>query len=225
MAHEFYNGLNSRHLQKANELITRLDNFILDNAGKMSINDLFIAECLYSCKKTMDNEIYFERPYCKPWHNSKCHELVIKDGVMDYNDLIKEAIIVFPEFSEEYNSIINSSKPDLSILTFYMNDFQQKIQEQINHNKTIMPVYQFYEDIVRQQFIKLIDEYYLYRDDDVLKKISKMTDFFERLAMSENIDVQNVLVVGILEGITEDKEKEKLIKSLLKERSRILCEL
>jgi len=144
---------------------------------------------------------------------------------MDYNDLIKEAISVFPEFLEEYNSIINSSEPDLSILTFYMNEFQQKIQEQINHNKTIMPVYQFYEDIVRQQFIKLIDEYYLDRNDDVLNKISKMTDFFERLAMSENMDVQNVLVVGILEGITEDKEKEKLIKSLLKEKSRILCEL
>ena len=40
--------------------------------------------------------------------------------------------------------------------------------------------------------------------------------------MSENMDVQNVLVVGILEGITEDKEKEKLIKSLLKEKSRNL---
>ena len=144
---------------------------------------------------------------------------------MEYNDLIKEAIIVFPEFLEGYNSIINSSEPDLSILTLYMNEFQQKIQDQINHNKTIMPVYHFYENIVRQQFIKLIDEYYLDRNDDVLKKISKMTDFFERLAMSENMDVQNVLVVGILEGITEDKEKEKLIKSLLKEKSRILCEL
>lgn len=44
LRNEFYNGLNSRHLQKANELITRLDNFILDNAGKMSFNDLFIAE-------------------------------------------------------------------------------------------------------------------------------------------------------------------------------------
>ncbi len=141
---------------------------------------------------------------------------------MNYNDLIKEAISVFPEFLEEYNSIINNSEPDLSILTFYMNEFQQKIQEQINHNKTVLPVYQFYEDIVRQQFIKLIDEYYLDRNDDVLKKISRMTDFFERMAMSENMDVQNVLVVGILEGITEDKEKEKLIKSLLKEKSRKL---
>lgn len=141
---------------------------------------------------------------------------------MNYNDLIKEAISVFPEFLEEYNSIINNSEPDLSILTFYMNEFQQKIQEQINHNKTVLPVYQFYEDIVRQQFIKLIDEYYLDRNDDILKKISKMTDFFERMAMSENMDVQNVLVVGILEGITEDKEKEKLIKSLLKEKSRNL---
>jgi len=46
LRHEFYNGLNYRHLQKANELITRLDNFILDNAGKLSINDLFIAEWL-----------------------------------------------------------------------------------------------------------------------------------------------------------------------------------
>ena len=46
LRHEFYNGLNSGHLQKANELITRLDNFILDNAGKMSFNDLFIAEWL-----------------------------------------------------------------------------------------------------------------------------------------------------------------------------------
>ena len=141
---------------------------------------------------------------------------------MNYNDLIKEAISVFPEFLEEYNSIINNSEPDLSILTFYMDEFQQKIQEQINHNKTVLPVYQFYEDIVRQQFIKLIDEYYLDRNDDVLNKISKMTDFFERMAMSENMDVQNVLVVGILEGITEDKEKEKLIKSLLKEKSRNL---
>lgn len=141
---------------------------------------------------------------------------------MNYNDLIKEAISVFPEFLEEYNSIINDSEPDLSILTFYMNKFQQKIQKQINYNKTVLPVYQFYEDIVRQQFIKLIDEYYLDRNDDVLKKISKMTDFFERMAMSENMDVQNVLVVGILEGITEDKEKEKLIKSLLKEKSRNL---
>lgn len=141
---------------------------------------------------------------------------------MNYNDLIKEAISVFPEFLEEYNSIINNSEPDLSILTFYMNEFQQKIQEQINHNRTVLPVYQFYEDIVRQQFIKLIDEYYLDRNDDVLKKISKLTDFFERMAMSENMDVQNVLVVGILEGITEDKEKEKLIKSLLKEKSRNL---
>lgn len=141
---------------------------------------------------------------------------------MNYNDLIKEAISVFPEFLEEYNSFINNSEPDLSILTFYMNEFQKKIQEQINHNKTVLPVYQFYEDIVRQQFIKLIDEYYLDRNDDVLKKISKMTDFFERMAMSENMDVQNVLVVGILEGITEDKEKEKLIKSLLKEKSRNL---
>lgn len=141
---------------------------------------------------------------------------------MNYNDLIKEAISVFPEFLEEYNSIINDSEPDLSILTFYMNEFQQKIQEQINHNKTVLPVYQFYEDIVRQQFIKLIDEYYLDRNDDVLIKISKMTDFFERMAMSENMEVQNVLVVGILEGITEDKEKEKLIKSLLKEKSRNL---
>ena len=141
---------------------------------------------------------------------------------MNYNDLIKEAISVFPEYLEEYNSIINDSEPDLSILTFYMNKFQQKIQKQINYNKTVLPVYQFYEDIVRQQFIKLIDEYYLDRNDDVLKKISKMTDFFERMAMSENMDVQNVLVVGILEGITEDKEKEKLIKSLLKEKSRNL---
>ncbi|KEZ91073.1 DUF7674 family protein [Lacrimispora celerecrescens] len=141
---------------------------------------------------------------------------------MNYNDLIKEAISVFPEFLEEYNSFINNSEPDLSILTFYMNEFQKKIQEQINHNKTVLPVYQFYEDIVRQQFIKLIDEYYLDRNDDILKKISKMTDFFERMAMSENMDVQNVLVVGILEGITEDKEKEKLIKSLLKEKSRNL---
>lgn len=76
----------------------------------------------------------------------------------------------FRNFLEEYNNIINNPEYDLPILPFYK-WVSAKNQEQINHNKYVLPAYQLYENIVRQQFIKLIDGYYLNRNDDVKKLI------------------------------------------------------
>jgi len=55
LRHEINNGLRTNHLQKSQELVVRYENYILENAGKMDFNDLFIAEKLIQNLKSSIN--------------------------------------------------------------------------------------------------------------------------------------------------------------------------
>ena len=145
---------------------------------------------------------------------------------MDYKDLITEAIIEFPELVEEYkdkySEIVGNHKLILS-MPIDLYEIHQRAYEQIILDNSTPSVYQFYEEIIRHHFIKLIDEYYTDRANDIVCfKISKMVEFFEKMASSGDVEVENVLLIGVFEGIIDDKVKLKLILTLLKEKSLLL---
>ena len=145
---------------------------------------------------------------------------------MKYKDLISDAIIEFPELIEGYNGVIGNSELALS-MSNDLYEFHMQVCEQIMHNNSTPSVYQFYEDIVRNYFIKLVDEYCIDKtNDDVSLKITKMVELFEKMALSGDAEVENVLLIGIFEGIIDDREKLNTIFTLLKEKSRLLlCRL
>jgi len=145
---------------------------------------------------------------------------------MEYKNLIIEAINEFPEFAEEYsdeyNVIIGNAE---SALTMPINlyEFHLQIYEQIMQNDSSPSVYQFFEDIVCRHFKKLVGEYSIDKTNDAIcLKITKMLEFFEKMALSGDVEVENVLLVGIFERLLDDKEKLKTIVTLLKEKSRLL---
>ena len=80
-------------------------------------------------------------------------------------------------------------------------------------------VYPFFEWIIRRKFLQLISDYLKNKNNDVLIELKKMTDFFEKMATSNDFEVLNLLGVGILEGITIDKDEFELIRGLLGEQS------
>jgi len=145
---------------------------------------------------------------------------------MEYKDLITEVINEFPElieeYKDEYRKIIGNQEPT-SPKPIHLHEFHMQVCERIMHNNSTSNIYQFYEDIVRHYFIKLINEY---RDNkmnnSVLVKIMKMIEFFEKMALSNDVEVENVLLIGVFEGIIDDRESLKIMFALLKENSRLL---
>jgi len=145
---------------------------------------------------------------------------------MEYNDLINEAISEFPELLEEYKEecekIIYNKSPALPILSTDFYEVYIRVHEQIVNDNKIPFVYQFYEDIVRHHFVKLVNEHYIDKtNNDIIKKIEKMACFFEKMACSGAPEVENVLSVGIFE-VMDDKDQMKSLLPLLKEKSRAL---
>ncbi len=143
---------------------------------------------------------------------------------MKFDNLVDAVLNEFPEIMEIYKNdydAITLYEPDLSTLTYYMYELRQKVLEESIEIKSNPPVYPFCEMILRQYFIRLVKEYQLTGKENELIKVKKLVDFFERMAMSEDREVQNVLDIGIFETMDADAEAEVIIVNLLKEKS--LC--
>jgi len=141
---------------------------------------------------------------------------------MEYKNLIVEALNEFPEFLEEYSKISDEQNSLIS-KPIHLHEFHMQVCERIMHNNPTPSIYQFYEDVIRYHFIKLIDVYNIDEGNEAtIEKITKMVEFFEKMALSGDVDVENVLLIGIFEGIIDDKNKLKTILTLLKEKSRLL---
>jgi len=121
-------------------------------------------------------------------------------------NIVEFAILEFPEYVENYKN-----DPEGAYSIIFSED-----EEPL--------VYPFFEHIIRGQFLKLVEEYLDTGSNSTFVELEKMANFFEKLATSENFGVENVIRIGILEGITIDKDEFELIKSLLGSKSKELLD-
>ena len=94
------------------------------------------------------------------------------DNVIHY--IIKE----FPKLIHEYKDEYEWAKTEDGILS-----------------------YVFFEPIVREHFYKLATCYSNEKDENTLLEIRKYAELFENMATSKDIEVHNLLVIGLYEGM------------------------
>jgi len=88
-----------------------------------------------------------------------------------------------------------------------------------------MLIYAFFEPIVREHFYKLVAYYSAENDENTLHEIRRFSELFENMATSNDIEVRNLLKVGIFEGMEPNlyesarhllgTESKKLLESWL----------
>ena len=120
---------------------------------------------------------------------------------LSLENIVEFATNEFPEIVEKYRK-------------------EQKASFETFYNGGEILVYPFFGCVIQEHFLELIRDHLNKGDDSVSAELLKMTAFFEKLANSNDFDVENVLAVGILEGITGDANELELILNILGEKSK-----
>jgi len=97
---------------------------------------------------------------------------------LTYSNIIECIIIKFPKLIHDYKVEYEHAKTEHGILT-----------------------YMFFGPIVREHFCKLATTYERESNEDVLNEIYKLADLFEDMATSNDIELENLLVIGLFEGM------------------------
>jgi len=97
---------------------------------------------------------------------------------LTYSSIIKHIIDEFPQLIHEYRDEYEFARTEDGFIT-----------------------YMFFESIVREHFYKLVTCYCNEKDENTLTEIHRFSEFFENMAMSKDFDMQNLLIVGLFEGM------------------------
>ena len=120
--------------------------------------------------------------------------------MLKYEKLIAIFIKEFPEVVNDYKEVIRS------------------LEWEINQNL----VYSFYESVVRVVFLDLVKNSSSSDFNEAL--LLKLLSFFEKMALSDDLEVKNALSIAIFEYITDDITILCKIAEMLKQNSKKIFE-
>ena len=143
-----------------------------------------------------------------------------------FDELVDVYIEMFPEIISNYDDTLFELREEGRyhlVYPLFINDSDYIVisQKEVEGNPFVYP---FYEMIVRDSFRKLMEtQVKSKREEDLL---SKVLDYFERMALSDDVEVRNVLSVAVFEGIidAEDDGVLKAMGGILKSNSKRLFE-
>jgi len=119
---------------------------------------------------------------------------------LTYDNVIQYIIDEFPQLVHEYKDEYEWAKTEDGVLT-----------------------YVFFEPIVRNHFYKLVTCYSNEQSEDTLLEIHRFSELFENMAISQDFDVRNLLIVGLFEGM--EPTLHGFVRSILGPESKKLLEL
>ena len=114
-----------------------------------------------------------------------------------------------------------------NIIGYIIDEFPQLIHEykdeyEFANAEDGMLVYTFFEPIVREHFYKLATCYCNKKNENTLLEICRFSELFENMATSNDLEVRNLLKIGLFEGM--DPILYESIRSILGPESKKLLE-
>jgi len=154
-----------------------------------------------------------------------------------YKNIVTIAANEFSEYAEqlriedecEYNYLLGIPSKETRYIPWYKielitqkykNDDKKRLDMIYGEENPLPDAYGFFERIIRVKFIQLVKTYLHNESNNVPVELKKMTDFFEKMAQSDDFDIRNLLGIAIFEGITSEQDEFKLIERLLGDKSK-----
>ena len=112
-----------------------------------------------------------------------------------------------------------------NIIEYIINEFPQLIHEykdeyEFANAEDGMITYMFFGPIVREHFYKLATCYCNDKNENTLREIHRYAELFENMAISNDKEVHNLLVIGLFEGM--DPILYEIVRSILEPESKKL---